>query len=93
MTSERPTVSVLGTGALLFESPGHEMTLATQQRIWSLSREAAQWPEVREAVPGMNNLMLSLLRAPRSLDALSVRLLAAWEIGRASCRERVYVLV
>jgi len=79
MMSQRDGLSVLGTSALLFEAPGQEMTLATQQRIWSLSRTAAQWPEVREAVPGMNNLMLSLVKAPRSLDTLSARLLQAWE--------------
>ncbi len=79
MTSEQPTVSLLGTSALLFEAPGQAMALQIQQRIWSLSREAANWPEVREAVPGMNNLMLSFARAPRAIDALRARLLAAWE--------------
>ena len=79
MTSEQPTVSLLGTSALLFEAPGQAMALLTQQRIWSLAREAATWPEVREAVPGMNNLMLSFVRAPRAIDALRARLCAAWE--------------
>ena len=79
MTSERPTVSLLGTSALLFEAPGHAMALQTQQRIWSLARVAATWPEVREAVPGMNNLMLSFARAPRAIDALRDRLCDAWE--------------
>jgi len=79
MTVEQPAVSALGTSALLFEAPGHAMTLAAQQRIWALAREAALWPEVREAVPGMNNLMLSLQRAPRTLIEIETRLRAAWD--------------
>lgn len=72
-----PTVSLLGTTALLFEAPG-EMALPAQQRIWALALEAASWPEVREAVPGMNNLMLSFARPPRDLAPLTARLHAAW---------------
>lgn len=72
-----PTMSVLGTSALLFEAPG-DTTLATQQRIWALAREAETWPEVREAIPGMNNLMLSFARPPLTLQALEARLREAW---------------
>ena len=72
-----PIMSLLGTTALLFDAPG-ETDLPTQQRIWSLAREVARWPEVREAVPGMNNLMLVFARAPRHLDALQLRLHDAW---------------
>lgn len=77
--SETPAFSVLGTTAALFEPPGTAMTLQTQQRIWSLAREVGQWPEVLEAVPGMNNLMLAFARPPRRLDALRDRLVQAWE--------------
>jgi KipI family sensor histidine kinase inhibitor len=82
MTAREPTISVLGTSALLFEAPGHAMTLPDQQRIWALAREAEHWPEVREAVPGMNNLMLSFERAPRALTALRARLLDAWKAAQ-----------
>lgn len=81
-----PTVSLLGTTALLFEAPG-AMELHSQQRIWALAQEAAEWPEVREAVPGMNNLMLSFVRPPRALDALKARLDAAWEAVTPLTRE------
>ena len=77
-----PSISVLGTSALLFEAPGHTMTLPDQQRIWALAREAGHWPDVREAVPGMNNLMLSFVRAPRALAELRARLLAAWAVAQ-----------
>ena len=78
MSSDQPVFSVLGTSAVLFEVPGATMTLATQQRIWALAREAQQWPEVLEAVPGMNNLMLAFARPPRNLAALRQRVLDAW---------------
>jgi len=77
-----PVISLLGTTALLFEAPG-ETDLPTQQRIWALALEAETWPEVREAVPGMNNLMLAFATAPRHLDALEARLLAAWDAAEA----------
>lgn len=77
MSANMLGVSCLGTSALLFEAPG-ETTLANQQRIWALSREAEAWPEVREAVPGVNNLLLTLIAPPRRIEALETRLHAAW---------------
>ncbi|MBS0341057.1 MAG: 5-oxoprolinase subunit PxpB [Proteobacteria bacterium] len=82
-----PAFSLLGTTAVLFEAPGHEMTLATQQRIWALSHEAQQWPEVLEAVPGMNNLMLALADPPRDLAGLRARILERWESVAPMTRE------
>ena len=73
-----PTISLLGTTALLFEAPG-SLDLAPQQRLWAMARVTAQWPEIRESVPGMNNLMLTFTRAPRELGALTQRLLETWE--------------
>lgn len=77
MTADRPRISLLGTSALLFEAPG-ETELTTQQRIWALAREAESWPEIAEAVPGMNNLMLSFARPPTFTEAIETRLHAAW---------------
>lgn len=77
MSANMSGVSCLGTSALLFEAPG-ETTLANQQRIWALSRTAETWPEVREAVPGVNNLLLTLNAPPRRIEALETRLHAAW---------------
>lgn len=51
-----PRITLLGTTALLFEAPG-ELDLAPQQRIWALADLSKNWPQVREAVPGMNSLM------------------------------------
>ena len=81
MTQTSPQVSFLGTTALLLEAPG-ETGMATQQRIWSLAREAQSWPEVAEAVPGMNNLMVSFAHPPADPASLTARLLAAWEAAQ-----------
>ena len=78
MTNEAPSFSALGTTAVLFDAPDATMSLETQQRIWSLAREAQQWPDVLEAVPGMNNLMLTFRRPPRDVDTLRRRMLEAW---------------
>ncbi len=78
MSADTPAFSLLGTRAALFEAPGATMTLETQQRIWSLAREADTWPEVHEAVPGMNNLMLAFATPPRDIAAFEQRLRQAW---------------
>ncbi|MDP9900867.1 5-oxoprolinase subunit PxpB [Variovorax ginsengisoli] len=73
-------ITPLGTTALLLETPG-ALDLAPQQRIWALARTVQQWPQVREAVPGMNNLMLSFAQPPAdqaAWDALEAQLQAAW---------------
>jgi KipI family sensor histidine kinase inhibitor len=71
-------ISLLGITALLFEALG-PCALPTQQRIWALARAAETWPEVAEAVPGMNNLMLTFAAPPRDLAPLRARLHAAWD--------------
>ena len=77
MSANGPAVSCLGTSALLFEAPG-ETTLANQQRIWALSREAGTWPEVREAVPGVNNLLVTFAAPPKRVNAMAARIRDAW---------------
>src|SRR5207245_8565059 len=77
-----PVFSVLGTTAALFEAPTPVISLETQQRIWSLARETQKWPEVLEAVPGMNNLMLAFARPPRDIGGLRQRLFDAWDAIR-----------
>lgn len=75
-------ISLLGTTALLFEAPG-EMDLEQQRRIWALAREAESWPEVQEAVAGMNNLMLVFRTPPRDLAHMETALQQAWARGDA----------
>ena len=78
MTGDSPRITLLGTSALLFDAPG-EVGLITQQRIWALALEAERWPEISEAVPGMNNLMVGFSHPPQRLDQIEARLRAAWE--------------
>ena len=84
--SEQPVISLLGSSALLFEAPG-ALALAPQQHLWSLALQVAQWPEIDEAVPGMNNLMLTFRTPPRDLAGLRERLLQAWQQSTPLARE------
>jgi KipI family sensor histidine kinase inhibitor len=72
-----PMISLLGTTGLLFEPPG-DLDLHVQRRIWWLARQVETWPSIKEAVPGMNNLMLVFGSPPRDVLALETELLSAW---------------
>lgn len=77
---DTPHISLLGTTALLLEAPG-TLGLEPQQRIWALALALQNEPWVREAVPGMNNLMLMLDQPPPTAAALhgfQQRLVDAW---------------
>ena len=76
-SEQSPRVSLLGTTGMLFEPPG-EMDLHTQRRIWWLARQVETWPCIKEAVPGMSNLMLVFSNPPRDLDPVKADLLATW---------------
>jgi KipI family sensor histidine kinase inhibitor len=73
----QPHIHFLGDSALQCYLPS-PATLAQQQRIWSLSEQAAVWPEVSEVVPGMNNLTLILRRPVLDMQDVAQRLLAVW---------------
>lgn len=73
----QPQIHFLGDSALLCNLPP-PATLAHQQRIWSIAEQAADWPEVSEIVPGMNNLTLILRRPVTDMDAVSKRILEIW---------------
>jgi KipI family sensor histidine kinase inhibitor len=74
---QSPRISLLGTTGLLFEAPG-ELDLHTQRRIWWLAREVESWACVKEAVPGMSNLMLIFTQPPRDLARIEDDLQVAW---------------
>jgi KipI family sensor histidine kinase inhibitor len=77
MISEKPRVSLLGTTALLFEAPG-QTTLETQRLIWALARQVGRLPGIQQAVPGMNNLMMTFSEPPRELKEMERRLVELW---------------
>jgi len=73
-------ITALGTSAMLLEVPG-ELSLPTQQKLWALAQTVATWRDVAEAVPGMNNLMLTWSEPPASHTAwlrLAEALREAW---------------
>ncbi len=91
---DRPHISLLGTTGILFEAPG-SFDLATQQRIWALAHNAANWKNIREAAPGMTNLLLTFLSPYRDISELKTRLQQAWEATQPEVRngKRVFVPV
>jgi KipI family sensor histidine kinase inhibitor len=79
MTSpDRPRISLLGTTAILFEAPG-TFDLPHQRRIWALAATASTWPGIREAIPGITNLMLTFETPPRDVDSLISALNDGWD--------------
>src|SRR5229473_3256125 len=77
-TPNRPRISLLGTTAILFEAPG-TFDLPHQRRIWALAAMATTWPGIREAIPGITNLMLTFETPPRELDSLIAALNDGWD--------------
>ena len=76
-SEQPPRISLLGTTGLLFE-PAGEMDIHTQRRIWWLARQVEAWPCIKEAVPGMSNLMLVFSTPPRHLGPVEADLVDAW---------------
>ena len=73
-----PRFSMLGEGAVLLDAAGASFDEAVQARVLRLASRLAQEPGVREAIPGMNNLLVVLDSAsPDAPEA--ARLLALWE--------------
>jgi KipI family sensor histidine kinase inhibitor len=56
------------------------VSFETQRRIWQMGACARQWPDVEEAIPGMNNL--TLLFDPLAVDLTRLR-----ETLEAACAE------
>ncbi|VVD93171.1 allophanate hydrolase [Pandoraea capi] len=73
----------LGDSALVCEA-GTTPTLATQRRVWHVAALARDWPDVREVVPGMNNLTLRFDPLATDIDVLSERLRGVWQTPPAA---------
>jgi KipI family sensor histidine kinase inhibitor len=70
-------ISAMGSGALLASAPG-ALDIPTQRRIWALAQAARGWPGVREAAPGMTNLLVTFDALLADPEALTARLHEAW---------------
>lgn len=75
---QRARCYLLGETAVVLELEP-PVTLESQKRIWRLTQRLPEYPEVLEAIPGMNNITV-ILRNPqsRALDAIE-RLQRWWE--------------
>lgn len=73
-----PTISMIGTGAMLFEAPG-DFTLACQRRIWALMDAASMRDDVAEVMPGVTNLMLIFSTPPECPGEVAADLRQAWD--------------
>lgn len=74
----RPSISMIGTRAMLFEAPG-DFTLAQQRRIWAITEASRARHDVAEVVVGVTNLMLVFTQAPDNPTAIIPWLLNAWD--------------
>jgi KipI family sensor histidine kinase inhibitor len=79
MTSRaEPRTSLLGTDALLFDVGGPVFEDALQQRVWAVCDAAAELEGVREATPGMNNLMVVFDNRTSDPQTLTAELGELW---------------
>nr|WP_298796500.1 5-oxoprolinase subunit PxpB [uncultured Acetobacter sp.] len=78
VSADGPTISMIGTRAMLFEAPG-EFTLACQRRIWALMDACAERSDIEEVMPGVTNLMLIFSIPLENPEMVAVWLRNAWE--------------
>ncbi|RUW91862.1 5-oxoprolinase subunit PxpB [Mesorhizobium sp. M7A.F.Ca.US.010.02.1.1] len=73
-----PHISLAGSGALLLDGVQGAFSDATQELVWAVANAALRLKGVREAVPGMNNLLVVF--NPLATDAHSVtgQLMSLW---------------
>lgn len=70
-------ISMVGESALLFETAGPTSD-AAQQKFLRMGELANEWPSVREAVPGMNNLLVIFNSREKTAAELTQAFEAAW---------------
>ncbi|WP_127958662.1 5-oxoprolinase subunit PxpB [Serratia microhaemolytica] len=69
---------LLGERAVVLEL-APPVTLASQQRIWALAKKLNSHSDVREVIPGMNNLTLLLATPQANAEAMLTLLRQGWE--------------
>ncbi|MFW7269400.1 5-oxoprolinase subunit PxpB [Gluconacetobacter sp. Hr-1-5] len=74
-----PRVSLAGIHGLLFDAACGGFNLATQKRLWAMSRLLSEQEGVAETVPGVNNLLVLFHPDGIGHRYQSDILLAAWE--------------
>ena len=71
-------ISPLGSGGLLLDMADGAFSDRTQRLVWALASQAAHIEGVHEAVPGMNNLLVSFDALEVAADRLADLLRLAW---------------
>ncbi|AQZ51153.1 5-oxoprolinase subunit PxpB [Martelella mediterranea] len=79
--------SPFGEAAIHCDAAGEKLDHAVQERIWSLAALAAGWPHVREAVPGMNNLLLVYDPERADFEVMRAAVEEAWSTLDVSRRQ------
>lgn len=62
------------------------VTLQSQQRIWALAEKLNHHTDVREVVPGMNNLTLLLYTPQADAEAMLELLRQGWRVTKVWCQ-------
>ena len=80
-TASPPSVrlSAVGENALLLDAAAAVLAQDVQEKIWDLAGTVEQWPDVREVVPGMNNLLIIFDGLRCDPADLKRQLLLAWQ--------------
>lgn len=73
---QRARCYLLGETAVVLELEP-PVTLESQKRIWRLTQRLPDYPEVLEAIPGMNNITV-ILRNPQNLALDAIERLQRW---------------
>jgi KipI family sensor histidine kinase inhibitor len=67
-----------GAGAVLLDAAGPALDDDIQRRIWSLAKAMLSEPGIAEAVPGMNNLLVTFDPLTLPPERVEARLLDLW---------------
>lgn len=78
--------SPLGENALLLDAASAVLAQDVQEKIWDLAGTVEQWPDIREVVPGMNNLLIIFDGLRCDPVALERQLLQAWRDARGGAK-------
>ncbi|OUJ15980.1 5-oxoprolinase subunit PxpB [Acetobacter sp. DsW_063] len=72
-------ISCAGAGALLLDAAHGAFNDSVQERIWAVARRMAALPEILQAVPGVNNLLIVFDAVQYDPATLEHSLRAVWK--------------
>ncbi|KXV35982.1 allophanate hydrolase [Gluconobacter thailandicus] len=71
-------ISMAGAGALLLDAANGPFSDTTQQKVWTAAHTLAAHPQVIQAVPGVNNLLVTFDPVTTEPDAMERLLSETW---------------